>query len=91
MTEYEKFKKLLEYFVAHLEFCVSNQKFGEGYETYIKEIKNFKRGGQGHKEQQIQNQIKDWETYDNGTICINVNPTTYQGGGYLFELETYSY
>lgn len=81
MTENEKFKKLLEYFVAHLEFCVSNQKFGEGYETYIKEIKNFKRGGQGHKEQQIQNQIKDWETYDNGTICINVNPTTYQGGG----------
>lgn len=81
MTEYEKFKKLLEYFVAHLEFCVSNQKFGEAYETYIKEIKNFKRGGQGHKEQQIQNQIKDWETYDNGTICINVNPTTYQGGG----------
>lgn len=81
MTEYEKFKKLLEYFVAHLEFCVSDQKYGEGYETYIKEIKNFKRGGQGHKEQQIQNQIKDWETYDNGTICINVNPTTYQSGG----------
>lgn len=81
MTEYEKFKKLLEYFVAHLEFCVSNQKFGEGYETYIKEIKNFKRGGQGHKEQQIQNQVKDWESYDNGKICINVNPTTYQSGG----------
>ena len=81
MTEYEKFKKLLEYFVAHLEFCVSDQKFGEGYETYIREIKNFKRSGQGHKEQQIQNQIKDWELYDNGKICINVNPTTYQGGG----------
>jgi len=81
MTEYEKFKKLLEYFVAHLEFCVSDQKYGEGYDMYIKEIKNFKRGGQGHKEQQIQNQIKDWETYDNGTICINVNPTTYQSGG----------
>lgn len=81
MTEYEKFKKLLEYFVAHLEFCVSDQKYGVGYETYIKEIKNFKRGGQGHKEQQIQNQVKDWETYDNGRICINVNPTTYQSGG----------
>lgn len=81
MTEYEKFKKLLEYFVAHLEFCVSDQKYGEGYETYIKEIKNFKRGGQGHKEQQIQNQVKDWESYDNGRICINVNPTTYQSGG----------
>jgi 5-methylcytosine-specific restriction protein B len=47
----------------------------------IKEIKNFKRGGQGHKEQQIQNQVKDWESYDNGRICINVNPTTYQSGG----------
>lgn len=81
MTEYDKFKKLLEYFVAHLEFCVSDQKFGEGYDAYIKEIKNFKRGGQGHKEQQIQNQIKDWEIYDNGKICINVNPTTYQSGG----------
>ncbi len=81
MTEYEKFKKLLEYFVAHLEFCVSDQKIGEGYEKYIKEIKNFKRGGQGHKEQKIQNQIKDWEKYDNGKICINVNPTTYQSGG----------
>jgi hypothetical protein len=81
MTEYDKFKKLLEYFVAHLEFCVSDQKIGEGYETYIKEIENFKRGGQGHKEQQIQNQIKGWEIYDNGMICINVNPTTYQSGG----------
>lgn len=81
MTEYENFKKLLEYFVAHLEFCVSDQKYGEGYETYIKDIKNFKRGGQGHKEQQIQNQVKDWESYDNGKICINVNPTTYQSGG----------
>jgi len=81
MTEYDKFKKLLEYFVAHLEFCVSDQKFGEGYDAYIKEIKNFKRGGQGHKEQQIQNQIKDWDIYDNGKICINVNPTTYQSGG----------
>lgn len=81
MTEYDKFKKLLEYFVAHLEFCVSDQKFGEGYETYIKEIKNFKRGGQGHKEQKIQNQIRNWEVYENGKICINVNPTTYQSGG----------
>jgi hypothetical protein len=81
MTEYDKFKKLLEYFVAHLEFCVSDQKYGEGYETYIKEIKDFKRGGQGHKEQQIQKQVKDWEAYDNGKICINVNPTTYQSGG----------
>lgn len=81
MNENEKFKKLLEYFVAHLEFCVTDQRFGEGYDRYIKDIKSFNRSGQGHKEQNIQNQIIDWELYNNGKICINVNPTTYTGGG----------
>jgi len=38
MNENEKFKKLLEYFVAHLEFCVTNQKVSEGYTRYIKDI-----------------------------------------------------
>jgi 5-methylcytosine-specific restriction protein B len=81
MNEYEKFKKLLEYFVAHLEFCVTDQKVGEGYTRYIKEIKNFTRSGQGHKGQNIQNQIKDWESYTNGDICVNINPTVYKGRG----------
>ena len=37
MTKHEKFKKLLEYFVAHLEFCVTDQKIGDGYNRYIKD------------------------------------------------------
>lgn len=87
MNEYEKFKNLLEYFVAHLEYCVTDQKVGRGYNRYIKDVKNFKRGGQGHKGQNIQNQIKDWETYTNGKVCINVNPTTYTGSGTYLNWE----
>ena len=81
MNDYENFKKLLEYFVAHLEFCVTDKKNGEGYTRYIKDIKNFNRGGQGYKGQNIQNQIKNWESYANGDICININPTVYKGKG----------
>ena len=87
MTEYEKFKNLLEYFVAHLEYCVTKQKVGEGYIRYIKDIKNFKRGGQGHKGQEIQNQIAQWESYNNGDIRINVNPTVYKTGGCYLNWE----
>jgi hypothetical protein len=89
MTEHEQFKKLLEYFVAHLEFCVTDKKIGDGYNRYIKDIKNFNRGGQGHKGQNIQNQINEWESYTNGDICININPTVYKGRGcYLNWKET---
>lgn len=87
MTEQEKFKKLLEYFVAHLEFCVTDQKVGDGYNRYIKDIKNFNRSGQGHKGQNIQNQIKEWESYSNGNICININPTVYKGRGCYLNWE----
>ncbi|TRX15997.1 McrB family protein [Flavobacterium franklandianum] len=87
MTEYEKFKKLLEYFMAHLEFCVTDQKVGDGYDRYIKVIKNFNRSGQGHKGQNIQNQIKEWESYTNGDICININPTVYKGRGCYLNWE----
>lgn len=87
MTEYEKFKMLLEYFVAHLEFCVTDKKNGDGYNRYIKDIKNFNRGGQGHKGQNIQNQIEKWESYINGDICININPTVYKGRGCYLNWE----
>ncbi|MBS0645434.1 MAG: AAA family ATPase [Verrucomicrobia bacterium] len=87
MTEQEKFKKLLEYFVAHLEFCVTDQKVGDGYNRYIKDIKHFNRSGQGHKGQNIQNQIKEWESYTNGDICININPTVYKGRGCYLNWE----
>lgn len=87
MSECEKFKSLLEYFVAHLEYCVTDQKDGEGYTRYIKDIQNFIRSGQGHKGQNIQNQISNWKSYINGNICINVNPTVYKGRGCYLNWE----
>ncbi len=73
MNEYEKFKHLLEYFVAHLEFCVTENKENERYNEYIKPIKNLKKTGKGHLSHSIQNQVKEWEGYQNGIICININ------------------
>lgn len=87
MNEYEKFKHLLEYFVTHLEFCVTNSNMNRGYSQYIQIIKNFIRGGQGHRGQNIQNQIKDWDTYENGTVFINVNPTVYKSRGCYLNWE----
>lgn len=75
MNDYEKFKHLLEYFVAHLEWCVNEDRNTIGYQNYIKpliEEDNFKKTGQGYNEHEIQNQIKDWESYNNGNICINI-------------------
>jgi 5-methylcytosine-specific restriction protein B len=72
MNEYEKFKHLLEYFVAHLEFCETENEDGERYTNYIKHITNFKKTGQGYKGHEIQNQIQDWESYNSGNICINI-------------------
>lgn len=89
MDQHTKFKHLLEYFVSHLEFCVTKNTKNTRYNQYIKPIKNFKRGGQGHNSHSIQNQIKDWEGYDLGTICININPTVYtKQGCYLNWLST---
>ncbi len=87
MNQYEKFKKLLEYYVAHLEFCVTDQKVGEGYSRYIKDIQNFQRSGQGYKGQKIQNQVKEWQSYEHGVIYINVNPTNYKGRGCYLNWE----
>lgn len=87
MNEYQKFKHLLEYFVAHLEFCVTDNTNNRGYEQYIKNISNFKKSGQGHKGQNIQTQVHDWEQYDNGNICININATSYQGLGCYLNWE----
>lgn len=81
MNEYEKFKCILEYFVVHLEFCVTDKKDTEDYKKYIKDITGFCRSGQGHKGHKIQNQVRNWETYNNGNICININATVFQGRG----------
>ncbi|MBR4630459.1 MAG: hypothetical protein IKO57_08475 [Treponema sp.] len=78
-----KFKSLLEYFVAHLEYLqYENKKYqvqrGRGYAKYILPIlPNFKKTGQGYKGDAIQNQISQWEQYScakstSGKIFINV-------------------
>ena len=83
-NDYKKFKQLLEYFVAHLEYCVTNNKHNRGYDKYIKPFEekgSFKRSGQGYNGNLIQNQIKNWENYTNGKIAISTYPPSYTGGG----------
>lgn len=70
-----KFKKLLEYFVAHLEWIVGNDANSRGYKAYIESLLadgKFKSAGQGYLGATIQDQIKDWEQYRHGKICINI-------------------
>lgn len=75
MTEYDKFKNLLEYFVAHLEWCVNEDQNHVGYINYIKPLidtNSFKYTGQGYSGDNIQQQIKVWCDYENGLIHINI-------------------
>lgn len=82
-SDVEKFKSLLEYFVAHLEYlqyedtkCQAQRR--RGYAKYILPIlSDFKKTGQGHKGNSIQKQISRWEQYScadetSGKIFINV-------------------
>lgn len=77
MNDYQKFKHLLEYFVAHLEYVVNEDPKMDGYETYIKflvENDSFYKQGQGHKGANIQKQIEEWDSYSNGySIKINIS------------------
>ena len=73
--ELKNFKKLLEYFVAHLEWNHKGIPSGIGYETYVKPLldkKTFKRTGQGYAGASIQSQIRGWDEYSIGKVCINV-------------------
>lgn len=76
MSKYTKFKCLLEYFVAHLEYHLNGEN-GRGFNTYIKPLKDvnqFYSTGQGYKGGNIQKHIKDWCNYENGKVCINIQP-----------------
>lgn len=92
MNDYEKFKCLLEYFVAHLEYCVTENKQNRGYDKYIKPFEekgSFKWSGFGRKEEKIQNQVKNWENYQNGRITINILASSYTNrGSYLNWIHT---
>lgn len=79
MDNYSKFKHLLEYFVAHLEWVENQDKNHIGYKTYIQPIHKFKSSGQGWKDDSIQNQISQWDTYNNNDkACINIYAANYQ-------------
>ena len=73
-TNYSRFKSLLEYFVAHLEYVQNKCVKGTiGYNDYIEPIKDgFVKEGTGYRGARIQNQIKDWDTYNGITICISI-------------------
>lgn len=78
-----KFKHLLEYFAAHLEWVENNDPQGPGYDTYIAPLladNRFKETGFGYLGHKIQQQIADWETCDGDRVCINIqwNYKTYQ-------------
>lgn len=83
MTDIDKFKLLLEYFVSHLEYLrYRHNKLkalrGRGYAKYILPIlPNFSKTGQGYDGDMIQNQISNWDRYTcgkktSGRIFINV-------------------
>ena len=75
-TDYINFKHLLEYFCAHLQYVVTDDKTVKGYEEYLEPfIKNgsFRRSGQGYNRGKIQKQIEQWENYSAGKICIAVH------------------
>lgn len=88
MEDYTRFKKLLEYFVTHLEWVVNLDTTIRGYDGYIHpliEKGNFRKTGQGYANNKIQQQVKDWENYPHGKICINIQ----QNFGSYFSSKCY--
>lgn len=67
MTDEEKFKCLLEYFMAHLEYKQSAITNTKGYKTYIEPIINhFTETGNGAKiDWELQKEIEKWNSYSN--------------------------
>lgn len=75
-SDYVNFKHLLEYFCAHLQYVVTGDKTVKGYEEYLEPFiksDSFRRSGQGYNRGKIQKQIKQWENYSAGKICIAVH------------------
>ncbi|MBQ5610086.1 MAG: AAA family ATPase [Fibrobacteraceae bacterium] len=68
-----RFKRLLEYFVTHLEWCENQDENFSGYEKFIKPIKEkFKSTGKGEKGNGIQSQINNWDCYKGRRIGITI-------------------
>lgn len=95
MNDFIKFKKLLEFFVAYLEYCVKNPKSSatidtstSGYNEYIKPLEpNFPRSGQGWKGRRIQDLVSNWDSYPGGRIMFAVDARLYKGVTSYFTWE----
>lgn len=81
MDDITKFKHILEYFLAHLNYVTNGESTKvHGYEEYIKPFVDkgtFKKAGQGWKGDSIQKQISPWANLSDGDLCININATAY--------------
>lgn len=91
--DYRNFKQLLEYFVAHLEYChfdlvtrngqdLRSEK-SSGYDKYIKPF--IDKGIFAKKGKYIDERIKDWIYYDNIKLGLEIKTTSgkYQSNGYF--------
>jgi hypothetical protein len=75
MNKYEKFKHILEYFVAHLEWVTNKNTDARGYKTYIAPLRDknqFISTGQGYNANNIQNSVKNWCSYESEIMYINI-------------------
>lgn len=92
-SDYVNFKHVLEYFCAHLQYVVSDDKTVMGYDEYIKpfvDAGTFRKSGKGDNQGQgIQNQIQKWEQNSLGKICIGVHGQSFKGqASYLHWFHT---
>ena len=86
LDDYQRFKKLLEYFVAYLEYCYHNPKTEpekktdtKGFAEYIRPIllNGVSRSGQGWKGHSIQFPITQWDKYYDYQIVIAADARDY--------------
>ncbi|MBR2199961.1 MAG: hypothetical protein IJ894_04320, partial [Bacteroidales bacterium] len=70
MNDIDKFKHILEYFVAHLEYVNgSPDPIGK---DILPLSEKFKKTGNGYKGNKIQKQIEEWANFGNDKIAINI-------------------
>lgn len=76
--EISKFKHVLEYFVTHQNYLLSDcSKSVRGYDPYLKPFVdngNFASTGQGYNDDRIQDQIRKWDNICSHQICLNIQP-----------------
>lgn len=82
MDEFERIKKILEFFVAYLEYCHHNPKSDpkrntstKGFFEYIQPLlpNKLSRQGQGWKNHSIQDPIRPWEQFYDYEIKITAD------------------